>query len=193
MNNIFNDGGVGYTMNKAALKIIVVEGLPNIEPHSHKIEDRMVAKLLKNFNVYPYETKDETGGERYMPFMPGDHYSYTMPPEKYFDWYEKYSINIKEGPDHCAAKSVAFHYVQDINMKRFYVYLYHLCPDDEKRQTSKWHYLIWASVLLLCSIILLSFAKAKLSMLRLSQYYGEVRYQSITHVGRCHQEYNKFL
>ena len=175
MEDIFNSGGSGYTMNKAALKTLVVEALPNIMPHRHTFsEDTMVAKLLKNFNVYPYETKDETGGERYMPFMPGHHYRYRMPPNKKDDWYAKYSINIKEGLDHCAAKSVAFHYVKDNDMKRLYAYLYHLCPDDEKRQifaaaaeqehrlkpfASQWHYLIWVSVLLLCFIIFISFAK----------------------------------
>jgi hypothetical protein len=80
--------------------------------------------------VFPYETKDEFGGERYMPFLPGHHYGYRMPQDKKKDWYAMYSINIKEGKDHCAARAVAFHYVKDDVMKRIHALLYGLCPAD---------------------------------------------------------------
>jgi hypothetical protein len=101
MNDIFNSGGSGYTMNKAALKRLVVDGFPNFFPHARTFsEDTMVAKIFRQFGVYPYETKDELGGERYMPFMPGHHYGYRMPADKSTDWYAKYSINIKEGTFH---------------------------------------------------------------------------------------------
>jgi len=131
MNDIFNSGGSGYTMNKAALKTLVVKGFPEYFPHAHTFsEDTMVARIFRKFGVFPYETKDENGGERYMPFLPGHHYGYRMPKDKSEDWYAKYSINIKEGKDHCAARSVAFHYVKGEVMKRLFVLLYHLCPTD---------------------------------------------------------------
>jgi len=160
MNDIFISGGSGYTMNRAALKALVTEGLPNLFPHAHTFsEDTMIAKIFrKKFGVYPYDTQDEAGRERYMvcnsllfpllfplcitrcvsqsnttwsiaqPFMPGHHYGYKLPDDPSKDWYAKYSINIKEGPDHCAAKSVAFHYVKDDAMYRLHALLYHLCP-----------------------------------------------------------------
>ena len=57
----------GYTMNKAALKALVVDGFPNYFPHAHTFsEDTMVAKVFRKMGVYPYETKDENGSERYM-------------------------------------------------------------------------------------------------------------------------------
>jgi glycoprotein-N-acetylgalactosamine 3-beta-galactosyltransferase len=69
-NDIFNSGGSGYTMNKAALKLLVVEGFPNYFPHMHTFsEDTMVARIFRKFGVYPYDTKDENGGERYNPFQ----------------------------------------------------------------------------------------------------------------------------
>ena len=72
MKDIFNSGGSGYTLNKAALKTMVVQGFPTFRPHAKTFsEDTMVARLLKQYGVEPYETKDEQGGERYMPFMPG--------------------------------------------------------------------------------------------------------------------------
>ena len=98
MNDIFNSGGSGYTLNKAALKILVVHGLPNYFPHAHTFsEDTMVARVFRKFGVLAYDTKDENGSERYMPFMPGHHYGYRIPADPTEDWYARYSINIKQG------------------------------------------------------------------------------------------------
>lgn len=128
MDDIFNSGGSGYTMNKAALKTLVVKGFPQYFPNMHTFsEDTMVARVLRQYGIYPYETKDEYGGERYMPFTPAHHYGYRIPQDKASDWYAKYSINIKEGADHCSARSVAFHYVKSDMMRRLYTLLY-LCP-----------------------------------------------------------------
>ena len=53
MNEIFDSGGSGYTMNKAALKLLVTEGFPNYFPHRVTFsEDTMVAKLLKKFKIF---------------------------------------------------------------------------------------------------------------------------------------------
>ena len=62
--------------------------------------------------------------------QPGHHYNYQMPKDINKDWYAKYSIDIKFGLDHCAAKSVAFHYVKQDAQKRLYALLYHLCPNE---------------------------------------------------------------
>jgi glycoprotein-N-acetylgalactosamine 3-beta-galactosyltransferase len=103
MNDTFHDGGhsgPGYTLNKAALKRLVVDGFPN-DVNRHGLtyaEDTFIARLFRNYSVYPYHTEDENGSERYMPFIPGQHYSYRLladPSRK--DWYAQYSINIKEG------------------------------------------------------------------------------------------------
>jgi hypothetical protein len=70
MDDIFVSGGSGYTLNKAALKALVVNGLPNYFPHAHTFsEDTMIARIFKKMGIVPYDTKDEAGGERYMPFM----------------------------------------------------------------------------------------------------------------------------
>ncbi|KAG7362007.1 hypothetical protein IV203_025673 [Nitzschia inconspicua] len=107
LNDIFVSGGSEYTMNKAALKLLVTEGLDNYFPHAHTFsEDTMVSKILQKLDVLPYDTKDEDGGERYMPFMPGFHWSYRLPkdPLNSKEWYAEYSINIKEGAEHCSPK-----------------------------------------------------------------------------------------
>jgi hypothetical protein len=70
MDDIFISGGSGYTMNKAALKLLVTDGLENYFPHAHTFsEDTMVARIFKKYGVFPYDTKDEAGGERYNPFQ----------------------------------------------------------------------------------------------------------------------------
>ena len=68
---IFNSGGSGYTLNKAALKSLVVTAFPTCMPHLKTFaEDVMVAQCLRNkIKVFPFDTKDDNGGERYMPFQ----------------------------------------------------------------------------------------------------------------------------
>ena len=93
------------------------------------VADTMVARIFKKMDVLPYDTKDDDGGERYMPFMPGHHWGYRLPKDPNKDWYAKYSINIKEGPEHCSPDSLAFHYVKGDNMKRLFALAYNLCPE----------------------------------------------------------------
>jgi len=135
INNVFDSGGSGYTMNKAALKLLVTEGFPNYFPHLQTFsEDTMVAKLLRKIDgIVPYDTKDDAGGERYMPFLPGHHYGYKIPKKPTKDWYANYSIDIKEGAEHCSPQSVAFHYVKDDMMKRLFALAYGLCPKYETK------------------------------------------------------------
>jgi hypothetical protein len=52
-----------------------------------------------------------------------------MPADINQDWYAKYSIDIKFGLDHFAARSVAFHYIKQDGQKRMFALLYHLCPE----------------------------------------------------------------
>lgn len=133
LDRIFNSGGAGYTLNKAALKALVVDTFPVCMPHLRTFaEDVMVAECLREYvNVFPYDTKDDHGGERYMPFTPEHHLTYRLPPEadraSSEDWYVKYSIGIKEGLDHCAADAATFHYVDEDLMRRMHAILYGHC------------------------------------------------------------------
>jgi glycoprotein-N-acetylgalactosamine 3-beta-galactosyltransferase len=128
-NRMFNSGGSGYSINKAAIKALVGK-FPTCFPNAHTFaEDVMVAACFRQMGVFPFETKDENGSERYMPFAPGHHLNYSPPKENpQNDWYVKYSPNgIKTGYEHCSEHSVAFHYIKDDLMKRMYATLYHLC------------------------------------------------------------------
>ena len=126
MKRIFNSGGSGYTINKAALKVLV-ESFQTCNPHQHTFaEDVMVAACFRKNGIVPYDTKDDAGGERYMPFAPAHHLAYTKPANDN-DWYVKYSINIKYGLDHCSDRSVAFHYIKGDLMKKMHAILYGHC------------------------------------------------------------------
>jgi len=127
MERIFNSGGSGYTINKAALKALV-RSFSTCMPHLQTFaEDVMVAQCFRKQGILPFPTRDEQGGERYMPFLPGHHYGY-RPPENGNDWYPKYAVEeLKIGLDHCAEMSVAFHYASPDLMKRIHAILYGFC------------------------------------------------------------------
>jgi len=132
MTRIFNSGGSGYTLNKAALKTLVVDAMPSCMPHLHTFsEDVQVARCLRKMGVPAYDTKDEAGAERYMPFQPGHHLTYRPPAKKSEDWYALDCIDCKWGFDHCSDHSVAFHYIKSPLMDRMFGLLYGYC--DAKR------------------------------------------------------------
>jgi hypothetical protein len=98
MDDIYAAGGPGYTLNKAALKLLVVQGLPNyLRDDLTPWEDISVSRVLRNFGVYPYDTKDEFGGERYNHYRPGDIFNYRLPADLNSDWYSQYNIDLLEG------------------------------------------------------------------------------------------------
>jgi len=127
-HDVYNAGASGYVINKAALKLFVVDGgnVPDAlalpQKHTSGV-DLMIARLFRRFGVYPYDTKDDAGGERFMVTTPGHHYDSKFPP-----WYHKQSIDILHGLDHCAAHSISFTYVPVPVMYRLYALLYGLCP-----------------------------------------------------------------
>jgi len=126
-DRIFNSGGSGYTLNKAALKALIL-AMPNCMPHLHTFsEDVLVARCLRKSGVLPYDTKDETGAERYMPFQPGHHLTYLPPEDVNEDWYALSCIDCKWGMDHCSKQSVAFHYIKPSLMDRMFGILYGYC------------------------------------------------------------------
>ena len=71
VNRIFNSGGSGYTINRAALKNLVFHGSDKCNPTVKTFaEDVMVAACFRKFfDVFPIDTKDNEGSERYMPFQ----------------------------------------------------------------------------------------------------------------------------
>lgn len=82
---------------------------------------------LRKSGILPYDTKDETGAERYMPFQPGHHLTYRPPADVKEDWYALDCVDCKWGLDHCSKQSVAFHYIKPPLMDRMHGILYGYC------------------------------------------------------------------
>jgi hypothetical protein len=107
----------------------LVENNPSIamEPH----DDVTLPRYLRPYGIYPYPTQDRYGGERFMPFNPGTHYILRFADDvSGTDWYTKYSINVKEGLDHCATYSIGFHYMDSQETVRIHALLHGLCTDQ---------------------------------------------------------------
>jgi hypothetical protein len=132
MNETFTAGGAGYVINKATLKIIMMYSIPPPIPSWQIIsaDDIMLSRVLRPFGVVPYPTQTNIGEERFMPFDPKTHYHHRKKPNSTY-WYDKYSINIKEGLDNFAKYSISFHFTSPTEMKIFYTLLYGLCSIEE--------------------------------------------------------------
>jgi len=112
---IFNSGGAGYVFDRRALRTLIQQlDRPHCKPTLRAFyEDVMVAQCLKNAAqpIHAYDTRDPQGRERFHPFQPGHHLSYRAN-TRANDWYPKYSIDLKFGPDCCSPDSVSYHYVK---------------------------------------------------------------------------------
>jgi glycoprotein-N-acetylgalactosamine 3-beta-galactosyltransferase len=129
--DLYNSGGPGYTLNRAALKTLVVLGLPKYYTNTvGSVEDIMVGRILRKFNVLPYDTRDNSGGDRYMHFSPAKHYVLQREESQnitsvFNDWYR--SISGRVTPDSTAARCIAFHYLKTKDMQRMHALLYGYC------------------------------------------------------------------
>lgn len=68
-NDIFPSGGAGMLLNKAALKALVTIAINQYQPHAQTFsDDWLMACALRELGIVMYDTQDEEGGERFMPF-----------------------------------------------------------------------------------------------------------------------------
>mmetsp|Transcript_16257 Transcript_16257/g.37689 ORF Transcript_16257/g.37689 Transcript_16257/m.37689 type:complete len:134 (-) Transcript_16257:248-649(-) len=127
MANLFNSGGAGYVLNRAALQLLATNAVdqPHCQPNLKGFwEDVQVAGCLKRSGgVLPLDTRDSLGRERFHPFTPGQHLTYRGGRGK-GDWYKQYSIDLLEGTACCSERSVSFHYVKPDLMPRIHALLY---------------------------------------------------------------------
>ena len=117
----------GYTLNRAALKLLVVDSQFGRGTVSHLMtsaEDALVGGILRTYGVHPYRTTDRDNGARYHHFPPYRHYVGGEPP-----FYHKFtkSLNYTRGTNHSSVYSVAFHYIKPEEMRQDHAMLYGLC------------------------------------------------------------------
>jgi len=148
---LFNSGGAGYALNRAALNLLVshlddAKCYPNQRVFA---EDVNVAHCLATQGVKPHDTRDHGQlpspaaaaqgeqqvllpvRERFHPFTPGQHLTWRPPKKKRADgqsqdWYENYNApwGIGLGVECCSADSVSFHYVKSNLMPHLNALLY---------------------------------------------------------------------
>ena len=76
---------------------------------SHKqAEDVALAHCLKQVGIYPQNTRDASGAERFMVLNSHEMYDEGEPLPR---WYMKRSLNTKKGSGCCSAEAIAFHRV----------------------------------------------------------------------------------
>jgi hypothetical protein len=134
---LYNTGGPGYTLNKAALKLLVTEGLPVMHSQLRtSAEDLRVAEVFRRFRVLPYPTHDRDGGERYHHFTPGLHQLSAMPEQ--YKWYDRWArpLGRRGGANHSSVYSVAFHTVGEGTMLRFHALVYGYCGSINESDTA---------------------------------------------------------
>lgn len=106
---LYNTGGPGYTLNKAALKLLATKCLPfHRGKDVNSVEDWFVGECLRSFNVTPYWTMDENGGNRFHHYMPGQHYSNTE--DRMFKKFAQ-TLNYHWGKNFSSPYSISFHYI----------------------------------------------------------------------------------
>jgi glycoprotein-N-acetylgalactosamine 3-beta-galactosyltransferase len=125
MSRIYNSGGPGYTLNKAALKLLVNDGWGAAAERETYAEDLFLAAAFRENGVLAYDTKDDSGAERYMHYPPGLHVDDKL--DVKYSWYKKDSIDVQMGLNHSSPKSIAFHYISPDLMRRMHAILYRIC------------------------------------------------------------------
>ena len=68
LSRIYNSGGPGYTLNKAALKLLVNDGWGAAAERQTYAEDLFLGAAFRENGVLAYDTKDDSGAERYMHY-----------------------------------------------------------------------------------------------------------------------------
>ena len=131
---LFNSGGAGYALSKAALDGYAAHAddaacAPRLRTSQ---EDVQIAKCLAHFlGVAPEDTRDAQKRERFHPFAPGHMITIQPPaPGARSDWYYDYTKEwgVLPGKDCCAPDSVSFHYVKKPAMVRHLHKMLYDCP-----------------------------------------------------------------
>jgi glycoprotein-N-acetylgalactosamine 3-beta-galactosyltransferase len=136
---LFNSGGAGYVMNRLYLDKIV-EALPEWtclpEEESGTVpEDVGVSFCMIWHDVYPWDTRDHRGRERWHAFSPDNVFQAWDNPE---DWYVQYHATIgglRSQSESAAPDSVAFHYVKPPLMYHMERILYFCRTQDKDLET----------------------------------------------------------
>ena len=129
----YNTGGPGYTLNRAALHLLVTQALPHWHTGTTSAEDVQTAAAFRVLlGLLPTPARERsTGRHYYNSFSPGRHYVHGEPP-----FYKRYArpLNFTWGPQHAAEYPVSFHYMSAPTMRQLHAHLYYY--DSSKNGTA---------------------------------------------------------
>ena len=118
---LFNSGGAGYALNRAALKLLM-KSFPE-EYCGPKLraswEDVMISKCLKEQGIVARDTRDRMDEERFHPFGPGKMVE-GLYPQWLRDYTKQFVDDKHNGLKCCSASSISFHYVSRHEMVKFH-------------------------------------------------------------------------
>ena len=132
------NGGSGYTLNRAALKLLVEELFPTPRCMPHwpaSYEDRLVASCFRSVGIQCMDTNDEHNETRYHTWNADQHAAWRIgkPAQDWKKLVDFHGIAWKEGLGQISESSVSFHLKKpnaktvDSGMRRYHVILYGLC------------------------------------------------------------------
>ncbi|KAK1937816.1 Glycoprotein-N-acetylgalactosamine 3-beta-galactosyltransferase 1 [Phytophthora citrophthora] len=134
-NMVYNSGGPGYIMNRLYLDKFV-QSIPEwtclSDAESSTVPDDMaISYCMMWYDVYPWDTRDYRGRERWHAYSPSLIYRTWDDPN---DWYVRYHTTVggvRAGDESAAPDSVAFHYVKPDMMYHIERSLYLCRTGDE--------------------------------------------------------------
>ncbi len=132
------NGGSGYTINRAALRLLVEELFdhPTCMPHWRaSYEDRLASSCFRSAGVLCTDTNDDRNETRYHTWNADQHaaWSKEKPAQDWKKLVEQHGIAWKEGLGQISQTSVSFHLKNpgstslDSGMRRYHAILYNLC------------------------------------------------------------------
>ncbi|CAI2353340.1 unnamed protein product [Caenorhabditis sp. 36 PRJEB53466] len=119
LRNGYNAGGAGYILSRAALKIFSEELYPNATLCPDDIyEDVGIARCLANAGIYPEDTRNSAGQNRFNTFSPSDTFHQT---KASVDWVK---FREKTGYEAFANDLISFHHLSPDEIRLFDILLY---------------------------------------------------------------------
>ncbi|PAV57316.1 hypothetical protein WR25_13719 [Diploscapter pachys] len=93
--NGYNAGGSGYVLSRAAMRMFATQLFHDKElcPY-HEWEDYAVARCLSSLNIYPKDTRDKQGRQRFLPWRPEQHYHADLTRSFIMDPVDKWGIGV---------------------------------------------------------------------------------------------------
>jgi hypothetical protein len=122
----YNTGGPGYLLNRAALRLLVEDGLPYYFAHHRSPgEDVIMGDMMTVLHIHSVDTSDVANRQRFFHDDLNAAGSPDSPPSMFN--YLTYKHGVRSGRNAVSTQAVGFHMIT--SMKRFSAILYNACPE----------------------------------------------------------------